>query len=167
MDCSRRPRFRSDPRRVLVLAAALAAGSVPGAAADEYAVAVSGSIRVESVTFAQLQQMFRFQKRFWEAGRPIDVVLPATGSESREFLVRRVMRSTDGALHRVLVEKMYRGEMDTAPAEAPSDREALRLLAGSRGAITLVRVGAALEPGTRWLAVDGQKPGDPNYPLRD
>lgn len=169
---SRRP-SRSDLAARVTLALAVLAGlsvtapaSRAGAPVD-YAVVVSPDVSVESITFEELQKLFRFQKRYWRPGQPVNVILPATGSDAHAYLLAKVLRTTDGSLHRAIVEKMYRGEMDRAPKTAASDDDAVSIASSGKGQITLVVAGERRPAGARILTVERRKPGEEGYPLRE
>ena len=151
-----------------VLAGALSVGLSPALAGDpmDFAVIVSPDVRVESLTFEDLQRVFRFQKRYWGPGRPVNVLLPADGSAAHEFLLSKIVGVSDGALHRAIVGKLYRGELDRAPGTAASDAEALGIASNGRGLITLVVADSGHPPGVHVLAVDRLRPGEAGYPLR-
>jgi hypothetical protein len=172
---ARSPRSRSRssaPAARCALALATAAlcfgpaAAVP-ARAGEYAVVVSADVKVQSLTLPQVRQIFGLQRQFWSPGQNVVVLLPPENSPARGYLVERVFRANEGLLRRMLVEKMFRGEIDQAPRTVESDGEACALAAGGHGVVAIVPAGTSLPGGTRLVAVNGLRPGESGYPMRD
>jgi hypothetical protein len=151
---------------LLVAGLYVASAAVP-ARAGEYAVVVSADVKVESLTLPQVRQLFGLQKQFWSPGQSVVVLLPPEHSPTRDYLVERVFRANEALLRRMLLEKMFRGEIDQAPRTVESDGQACTLAAAGRGVVTIVPAGTALPDGTRLVAVDGHRPGESGYPMRD
>lgn len=172
MACSSRPRTRSSVPTGRLAFALLAAVlcltcAVAPARAGEYALVVSADVRVESVTLPQVRQLFGLQKQFWSPGQSVVVLLPAQNSPSRDYLIERVFRANEALLRRMLLEKLFRGEIDQAPPTAESEAQACTFAAAGHGVVTLVPAGTALPDGTHLVAVNGLRPGETGYPMRD
>jgi hypothetical protein len=177
MDCSLRPRSPSSrPGRPALAAVGLAAlvGALPAIAAgtahdarEEFIAVTSPSVPVENVSLPELRQLFLLEKRHWKAGQPVVALLPATGSSARTFLMDRIYRFKEPELRRLIVEKMYRGEVDLAPKVVSSDAEALSFVAAGRGLIAIVPARMAGDPGVKVLRIEGRLPGASGYALSE
>jgi len=100
-------------------------------------------------------------------GTRAGVLLPSVGSKTRSVLLRHVYRLSDPDLRQMILTKLYQGAMDVPPRVTASDHEAAGFVNSTRGLIALVETGVALESGAHILRVDGKKPGDAGYPLKD
>src|SRR5438094_315343 len=117
-----RPPSRSESRRLhpWSVAVALFAGlelASPVARATgprEFAVVVSTDVTATSFTSGDVRRLLSLERHFWKAGQPVVVLLPAAGTPTREFLLRRVYRTDEGGLKRMILEKLYQGEIDLA-----------------------------------------------------
>lgn len=170
MASSPRPRSRSSAAAAAVaLTFALAAGlgAAAPAAAAEYAVLVSPDVKVDSLSFAQVRQLFVLNRHFWSQGQSVTVLLPPANTPTREFLVGRIYRANEGLLRRMVVEKLFRGDIDAAPRTVTSDADAGSLAASGRGVIALVAADTPVPAGVRVVPVGGRRPGESGYPLRD
>lgn len=170
MASSRKPLSRSSAAAAavaLTLALAAGLGAAAPAAAAEYAVVVSPDVRVDSLSLAQLRQLFVLNRHFWAQGQSVTVLLPPVHSPTREFLVGRIYRANEGLLRRMVVEKLFRGDIDAAPKTVASDADAGSLAAAGRGVIALVAADTPVPSGARVIAVEGRRPGESGYPLRD
>jgi hypothetical protein len=172
-----KPRSRSERRRIHAPRAgiafallALAGAPVPRAPASdarEFAIVVSDDVAATALTSGDVRRLFSLDRRFWKAGHPVVVLLPAAGTATREFLLHRIYRTDEGGLKRMILEKLYQGEIDLAPKTVSSDREALTFVSSSRGAIAVVPAGLVEGTRVRTLKVDGKLPGSAGYPLAE
>src|SRR5947208_1822977 len=122
MRCSCKPRSASELRNVRALLAGcmgLALAAVPAAAgatlARQYAVVVSPDVDVRTLTVSELRRIFLFERRFWKSGRPVIPLMPASGARSRRYLLAGICGTDEGQFRQMVLEKMYRGELDLAP----------------------------------------------------
>jgi hypothetical protein len=141
----------------------LASGA--GAATEAYVVVANDDVPVQDLSLDEVRRVFLLQRAFWKPGKPVRVVLPATGQPGRAFLLEKVCRRSESDLRRRIMEAVYSGETDQAPRMAGSDLEALNLVAASTGAVALVTAESSLPDGTRLLRVGGKLPSDPGYEL--
>jgi hypothetical protein len=130
-----------------------------------YAVVASRDVPFAELTLDELRRVFLFKRHFWNPGKPVRLILPATGQPARRFLLDQVCQRTEGELRRMILESMYRGESDQAPKVAASEAETLAALESSSGSIALVSDTVALPTGVKRLKIDGKLPEDSDYPL--
>lgn len=157
--------------RVAVAAAivALAGGMVPlSAESDSFAVVASVDVPVENLTLGELRSIFMFRKRYWAPGRQVTVVFGDESLSSGSLLLEKVYGMDYPSLRRMILEKLYQGELDLAPKVVATDRAVIAYVGHGHGSIGWVRV-SALPPephdSIKVLTVDGKGYGDEGYPL--
>lgn len=179
MASSSRPRSLSRPgarahARSALIGLALACGlltAAPAAGAATartvYAVVVSADVPMTDITLRELRQVMLGERRFWSHESPISVLVPATGSTARRYLVSRLFHLDEQSYRRHTLGQLYRGEIDYAPMIVSSDQEALAFVVAGRGAISIVPW-SELKPGSaRVLRVGGRLPPDEAYELAE
>ena len=87
----------------------------------DIAVVASADVPVDDVSMKELRRLFTLERRFWTPGRPSTVLYPSPGSSARTALLRDLCRADEPGLRRMMLEKMYRGEIDLAPKVVRSD----------------------------------------------
>jgi hypothetical protein len=132
-----------------------------------YAVVASPGAPVSAVSLDEVRRIFLMKKRFWRPGEVVTILLPPDRSQTRAFMLSRIYQTDEAGLRRMILEKMYRAEIDLAPKVVGSDSETVDFVAGSRGLVGLVPAEAAAGSSARVLRVDGKLPGDEGYPLVD
>jgi hypothetical protein len=130
-----------------------------------YAVVVGPDVPIAELSMEELRRVFLFKRLFWKPGKPVRLILPATGQPARAFLLDQVCQRSEGDLRRLILESMYRGETDQAPKVAASEAETLTAVASLAGAIALVPSESSLPTGVKALRIDGKLAGEPGYPL--
>jgi hypothetical protein len=147
------------------IAAATAAAVVP-AHAEDYAVVVSAGVTIEDSSLEGIRDIFAFRRRFWSPTRPITILYSSESLEKNSVMLRQIYGKDIVGLRRLILENINRGDLDFAPKVVATDQLAVQFVAAGEGLIALVKRSAADAPGLRILAVDGKKPGHPQYPLR-
>jgi hypothetical protein len=147
--------------------ASLISGS-PSTSADEYAVIVNPGNSTEAISKNDLIQILKAETQFWEGEGRIELLLPRSKSRAKEFLLAAVYKLSEEDLKRYWVELVFRNKLPDVPRVLPSDAVAQAFVRKSRAAIAVVEVSSlAKEPGVRVLTIDGKKPGEEGYFLRD
>ena len=136
-------------------------------ASREYAVVVSSDVDMRTLTVAELRRIFLLERRFWKSGKPIVALMPSNGAPSRHYLLRGICGIDEAQFRQLLLEKMYRGEIDLAPKVVASDEEALSFVAASRGLIALVPANLAASARVRVLEIGGKSLGTAGFPLKE
>ena len=146
----------------------LAAALLPAVPAEpvDYAVVASLDVPVEAVTSEDLRQLFMLRRTYWSTGRPVNLILPGPALEDGSFLLDEIYEMNYPSLRRMILELLYRGEINLAPKIVTAEADAVSFAESGRGVVTLVRVNAVKQARVRVLAVDGKRPGDAGYPLR-
>jgi hypothetical protein len=135
------------------------------AAAVAYAVIASPTVSVDGLTVEELRNVLLFRKRFWSTGNRVVLLLPASGLDARAYLLTDLYKLSDAGLKRLILEKLFQGEIDVAPRMIESYEQALTLAAATRGALAVVRADAVRPGEVKVLRVNGRLPGEQGYPL--
>lgn len=132
-----------------------------------FAVVTNPGVPVAGLTFDDLRDVFFFRQRFWSGGNRVVLLLPGGSLDARSFVLADIYRLNDAGLKRLLLERLFQGQIDAAPRVVDSYEEALAFVAASRGTLTVVRADAIAERQSRIkvLRIDGKLPGEPGYPL--
>jgi hypothetical protein len=131
---------------------------------EEIVVVVSPNVLVDSLPMAELRRMFMLERRFWKPGQPATVIYPAPGSAARAWLLHNLVRGDEPQLRRMVLEKMYRGEIDLAPKVVADDEETLAFVASGKGLLALVPASAVKGAAVKTLGTIGRHPGGPGQP---
>jgi hypothetical protein len=89
------------------------------------------------------------------------------GAPSRTYLLGNICGTDEPRYRQMLLERMYRGEIDLAPKVVDSGDNTVAFVAASRGLIAIVPATLADSGRVRVLAVAGKAPGATGYPLRE
>ncbi|MBI3449611.1 MAG: hypothetical protein HY049_11940 [Acidobacteria bacterium] len=149
----------------LVATLALSTPVVAGEAED-YLVIVSPDVPVSNLSVDEVRRIFLFREKYWKAGLQVTIILSDEGLETGSLLLQKVYRMDYVALRRLILERLYQGEIDLAPKVVSSDRVAADYVAAGHGLITIARASAAQKKPVKILSVDGLAAGAPGYPLR-
>ena len=153
---------------VLVLPALNTSETMAGetdAQAKSYTLIVSPDVELTGIAAADVGRLLLGQRRYWRSGQQVVVLLPASGSSARRYLLERVFRMTEANYRRHTLGQLYRGELEYAPKAVQSDEEALQYVASGRGALAFLPAAASPPTNTHVLRIDGKLPGDPGYLL--
>lgn len=153
-----------------LLTAIVLGGSVPvalPAAERSFVVVVSPDVPVSGLTVEEVRRIFLLQRNFWKPGEPATILLPEGGSSTRSFLMQKICRTDDQGLKRLILEKLYRAEIDLAPKVVRSAKETVSFVASSRGVIGLVPMEDSGGGVVKVLRIDGKLPGEEGYPLQE
>jgi hypothetical protein len=163
-------KLRTPFRLTLWAALILTASAVtaPELRAEErtYVVVVSPDVQVSNLEIDELLRIFRFEQRFWRAGRPLTLLYSEENLASGSFLLDHVYRTDYTSVRRVITERLYSGEIDLAPKVVSTDETAVAFVAAGSGLIAVVRADAIGDNPVKVLTVGGMAPGSADYPLR-
>lgn len=159
------------PSRLAVCSALVLATlgvAVPALCAEEqsYVVVVSPDVEMSNLGTDELRRIYRFEQRFWRAGRRLTLLYSEENLESGSIVLDHVYRTDYGAVRRLIMEKLYSGDIGLAPKVVSTDEIAVAFVAAGRGLIAVVRADAVGEKPVQVLTVDGNAPGSADYPLR-
>jgi len=130
----------------------------------EYAVIASPDVSISNLSMDDLRRFFRFNRRYWRPGSPVTILLSEAGMEPGSFLLSQIYQVSDKtSLRRLILEKLYQGQIDLAPKIVASDELAIQFVAAGRGLLAVVRADRLEGTGVKVLSLDGKLPGSPGY----
>jgi len=133
-------------------------------AEPEFAIVASPDVTVADLSLDELRRLFGFSRKYWTASSPVTILLSEESMEPGSFVLEKVYQLPDKAsLRRLILEKLYQGQIDLAPKIVGSDELAIRFVAAGRGLLAVVRADAVDGAGVKILALDGKLPGSPGY----
>ena len=135
--------------------------------ADGYVLVASPDVPVDDLTLDELRRIYTFSRRFWAPGLPVTILFTEDGLQDDSVLTRVIYRSDFPSIRRMILEKLYRGELDLAPKVVANDRSAVDFVASGRGLISLVHRRAVGDAAVKVLTIDGRHPGDLGYALKE
>ena len=115
-------------------------------------------------TLQDLRAILTLERQFWNDGRRIVILLPASGSAERRVLLRTIYRLADADLRKLWARKLFAGEITAIPMTVRASEAAAAGVKESPGAIAAVPAGE-VPPGVRVLLINGKHPGESGYPL--
>ena len=147
----------------------LAAGSAtPAADSESFAVVVSADVPARDVSMDELRSIFLFRKRHWAPKRPVTIVFGDDSLGSGSVLLETIYGMDYPSLRRMILEKLYQGELDMAPKVVATDQAVIAYVAQGRGLLGWVHASslpAESDGSFRVLTVDGKAHTEPGYPL--
>jgi len=134
------------------------------ATAANIAVVVHPDVATDGITFAELRKIMRGDQQYWEAGKPITVLVRAPTAEERTILLTKIYEMSEAQFKQFWIAKVFRAETTSGPKIVLSNEMAVDLVKVIPGAIALV--GTKPPEGVKVLKIDGHLPGEKGYPLR-
>jgi hypothetical protein len=149
----------------LLLAAV--AGQAGGAtrAEAQVAIVVHPATEVENLSFAELREIFRGERQFWDDGRRVTLLVRAPVAAERRLVLERIYEMDEDEFREYWIGKMFRAEVAAGPKLVYSADMARELVTVIPGAITFVPV-SEVSSDSKVVRIDGLLPSDPDYPLR-
>jgi len=133
------------------------------AQSGDVAVVVNPNNPVANLTTVELRKTFAGEKRSWERGLRVKLIVRLPGCSERLALLK-LLGMSESEYKQYWAAQIFRGEADSEPFAAPSvgmQKEAMQVFPG---AISLVNT-QDVKPGMKILKVDGRLPGAVGYPL--
>ncbi len=151
---------------ILLLTALAGLVFIPRAAGqgEDVAAVVNPDNPASNLSQADLRKIFAGEKRTWDRGLRIKLIVRLPGCRERLVLLR-LLGMSESEYKQYWAAQVFRGEADSEPFAAPSvgmQKEAMKVFPG---AISLVNA-EDVKPGMKIIKVDGRLPGTVGYPLR-
>ncbi len=136
-----------------------------GGARTDYAVVVHKDNPTQTISETELRRIFKADVQFWpRSGTVVELLLPRSGSSTKNFLQERLYRMTDLQLKRYWLELIYQNRIVEAPRAVPSSQVAVQMLERLRGSITILPAKDVVA-NVKVVPIDGKRPGEEAYPL--
>lgn len=148
----------------IVLAAPSRQDPPPGAT-RALALVVHPDNPLRDVKLAHALGYLRLAIQYWPESRTrVTLVLPPPESAAKQTLNQHVYHMDNKRLKKHWRERVFSGEIPTAPEEAKTLERQHRMVAAAPGALSVL-VADEVPQGLRALRVDGLAPGEEGYPL--
>jgi ABC-type phosphate transport system substrate-binding protein len=139
---------------------------ISSAQAGDVAVIVNSDNPIQTIRFQELTKIFKIEKKFWDNGDKIYLVLRETGSPEKSVVLRQIYKTDDPGLKKLWLSKIYREEIQSFPKTLNSNEAVIRFVRQVPNAIGFID--ASLVDGrVKALRIDGYLPGEEGYPLTE
>jgi ABC-type phosphate transport system substrate-binding protein len=136
-----------------------------GESRDDLAIVVHPKNDADDFTFDEMRGIFLLGEQYWPGRRRIVLLMPPSGSPEKDVLLKTLFKMKEEDLRKYWVQKLFAGEILAIPSVLTSTDRVPAALKQREGAIS-VMLKSRVPPGLKILAIDGKRPGDPDYPLR-
>jgi ABC-type phosphate transport system substrate-binding protein len=128
------------------------------------AVVVHPSNSEQGMTSAELCDTLLGERRRWENGSLIQVLVPPAGSEEWTIVLRAVCRTSEAGFRRQVASSRAFGHASRPPQVVGTASEMKQRVAASERAIGFVTT-SQLDNTVKALSIDGRAPTDAEYPI--
>lgn len=150
----------------ICLAAALVSGTAFAQdKADQLAVIVGKSSKLEDISSADLQKYFKAEKGKTPDGTKIVIVMLDVGRPERDAALKGIYKLSENDYNDFFVSATFTGAVTAAPKALPSPAAMKKYVGDTPGAIGYLRASEATDE-VKVLKIDGKSPGDPAYSLK-
>ena len=172
MICSCRLRLPSRPvfTALLVGAAVAVLSCTPFTLAEatrEYAVIASPGVPDRDLTLTEVRRLFQFNQRYWSGTLRVNVLILEDDLRDDSFLLRKIYNRDEASLRRYILGRLYQGDIDRAPKVVATSEKLLQFVASGQGVVAILPASEVGDAKVQVLAIDGLRPGEPDYILRD
>jgi hypothetical protein len=129
------------------------------------AVIVNPGNTVQSISLAQLRNIFLGTQTFWKDGTQVVAIVRAPSARERDVLLRRVLHMSEAQYQQYWRKKRQAHQGGHEPIAVVSNGMEEQIVLRESGAIALAPV-SDLHPGIKVLRVAGHLPGSASYPLK-
>lgn len=134
-------------------------------ATEGLAVIVHKSNPVESLTLAELRKLCLAERRQWDHGRRVTVVLREPETAERAAVLEKVYHMQENEFERFFLQETFTGKVQVTPKQLATASGVRRFIFNVPGAIGFVRL-SEVDDTVKVIQVDGKIPSDPAYPLQ-
>jgi hypothetical protein len=132
---------------------------------SDIAVVVNPDTPVTDLSLEDLRKIFLGGRQYWTAKIPVMLVIGAPNTRERDVALKLIYQMDEVQFKRYWIAKIFRAESATAPKTFYSDDMANELTASIPGAIAVIDA-RDVGPGVKVVRIDGQLPGQLDYPLK-
>ena len=155
-------------RRLRIVVAGILAAFVatPVSARDtSIAVIVNAGNSVESISLAELRNIFLGTQVFWKDGTQVVPIVRAPSAKERDVLLRRVLHMSDLQFQQYWRKKRVARKGASEPIVVVSNGMQVATVSKESGGIALI-ASSDIHSGVKVLKVGGRLPGSAAYPLK-
>ena len=132
---------------------------------DDIAVVVHPDTPVSDLSLADVRKVLLGERQYWTTKLPVVLLIRAPVARERDVVLRVIYQMSESQFKQYWVAKIFRAEAASPPKIVYSNDVELQLVAAMPGSIAFVDA-RNVRPGLKVVRVDGQLPGDRNYPLK-
>ncbi len=132
---------------------------------SDIALVVNRDTPVSDVSLEDVRKIFLGDRQYWTAKIPVVLFIRAPGTREHDVGLKLIYQMDEVQFKRYWIAKIFRAESATAPKIVYSDDMANELTSAIPGAIALIDA-RDVGTGVKVLRIDGQLPGQPDYPLK-
>jgi len=158
------------PMKIVILSTLFLTAVFPAAdssaLAGDVAVIVNNDNPIEGIRSQELVKIFKIEKKYWDNGENIYLVLRETGSPEKSVILKKIYKTDDPGLKTLWLSKIYREEMFSFPKTLNSNEAVIRFVRQVPNAIGFVDASVA-DARVKVLRIDGYLPGEKGYPLTE
>lgn len=132
--------------------------------AGDLAVIVNKENVTDGVSYKDLVKIFKQEKKYWEDGQKIYLVMHETGSSEKRIALKKIYKMGDEELKKFWLAKMFRGEIPSFPKTLGSSEAIKRLVGQVPNSIGLIDA-ALVDGSVKVLRIEGRLPGEKGYVL--
>ena len=154
-------------RKLLLLAGILIGFAAAPASARDNSIAVVVNPRnaVESISLAELRNIFLGTQQFWKDGTQIVPIVRAPSAKERDVLLRRILHMSDAQYQQYWRKKRQARAGGHEPLTVVSNGMQMQTVSLESGGIALIAT-SDIHDGVKVLKVGGRRPGSAAYPLK-
>jgi ABC-type phosphate transport system substrate-binding protein len=132
----------------------------------EVAVVAHPGMPINSLTLAEVRQVFLGERQYWNAKLPVVLLIPAPVARERDVVMSLIYQMTESQFKQYWIAKIFRAEIASAPKIVYSNDVESDLVRALPGAIAFMDARTASRLGLKIVRVDGRLPGEQGYLLR-
>ena len=132
---------------------------------NDIAIVVHPDTPVSDLSLTDVRKVLLGERQYWTTKLPVVLLIRAPVARERDVVLRVIYQMSESQFKQYWVAKIFRAEAASPPKIVYSNDVVLQLVAAMPGSIAFVDA-RSVRPGLKVLRVDGQLPGDRNYPLR-
>lgn len=129
------------------------------------AVIVNPRNSVESISLAELRNIFLGTQAFWKDGTQVAAMVRAPSARERDVMLRRIVHMTEAQYQQYWRKQRQSHKNLREPVAVVSNGMQAEVVLRDPGAIALIPV-SDIHPGVKILKVAGHLPGSAAYPLK-
>jgi ABC-type phosphate transport system substrate-binding protein len=129
------------------------------------AVIVNPRNSIQSISLAELRNIFLGTQQFWKDGTQVVPIMRAPSARERDVLLRRVVHMSDMQFQQYWRKRRVAHKPGHEPIAVVSNGMQMQTVALESGAIALVGT-SDLNGSVKVLRVGGHRPGAASYPLK-
>lgn len=135
------------------------------AAATDLAIVVRPDVPLDNLSFGDVRKLFLGDRQFWTSDLRVTLLVRAPVAREREVVLKTIYHMNEAQFRQYWISKIFRADAVNGPKVVYSREMTVDLVTAIRGAVAFISADQ-VPKGLKVLKVDGQLPGDKNYPLR-